>query len=82
MIIHSDDVDCYSEFEEERAFLAKEFDKRFGVVMGDPRYMLGVLREVTDLGNGHRMLKLSMPEYIDELAEQFEASLTGARSSD
>ena len=32
-----------SEFEEERAFLAEEFDKRFGVVMGDPRYMLGVL---------------------------------------
>ena len=75
MIVHSDDVDCYSEFESERSFLAKEFDDRFGIVMGDPRYMLGVLREVTDLPGGHRMLKLSMPEYIDELAESFEEYL-------
>ena len=59
MIVHSDDVGCYSEFDEERAFIAKEFDNRFGVVMADPRYMLGVLREVIDLDGSHRMLKLS-----------------------
>jgi len=71
MIVHSDDVDVYSEHEEDRLFIAQEFNEKFGVVMGDSRYMLGVLREITELPNGHRMLKLSMPEYISDLVDTY-----------
>ena len=62
---------AYSEHEEDRLFIAQEFNERFGIVVGDASHMLGVLRETTELPGGHRMLKLSMSEYIADLVDSY-----------
>eukprot|EP01048_Picozoa_sp_COSAG05_P009919 COSAG05_NODE_843_length_7016_cov_3.956339_3_plen_324_part_00 len=59
MIIHSDDVDLYSENEEDRPFIAQEFNERFGIVLGDASHMLGVLDVLCELSACFALLGMS-----------------------
>ena len=55
--VHTDDVEVHSEREEDAEYIRRSFGDKFGISRTDPRFMLGVLKEITILP--HRQLNTS-----------------------
>jgi hypothetical protein len=70
-IIYVDDVDLYGANTDDLEYLHDRFHQKFGVVRGNPEFMLGVRRVLTTESDGSRTLTFSMAKYINDLADEF-----------
>ena len=75
VVIHTDDVDCVSERVEDNITIMDKFDDKFGVVICDPHYMLGVNRTFTIDEDGTKYMELTQVDFVETLVKQFNASL-------
>ena len=74
LLVHVDDCDLISELSSDAALITAAFDKRFGVTVCDPHFLLGIQREIS-IKDGVTYLEMTQPDYIDSLVKQFEAEI-------
>ena len=67
MVIHTDDCDLVCEKARDAPHITAKFNKRFGIKLCDPSYMLGVNRKLTTHPDGKRTLELSQPDFIESM---------------
>ena len=63
-VIHTDDIDCVCESLDDGMTVMNSFDEKFGVVICDPDYMLGIKRTVTTDADGFVQIELTQPDFI------------------
>ena len=61
--IHTDDCEGVGDNFEDLNFIADEFHKRFKIKIGDPRFMLGIKREVSE-SNGVTFMTMTQPDFV------------------
>ena len=74
-VIHTDDIDCVCESLDDGMAVMNSFDEKFGVVICDPDYMLGIKRTVTTDADGFVQIELTQPDFIESMVQNFEPSL-------
>ena len=85
-VIHTDDADGISEDPDDAVALAKMANELFmhkgkdGIVVGDPKHMLGISREITVQPDGVRILRITMTGYIEKLWDSFGKFRTGRKT--
>ena len=67
MLIHTDDCDLVCESAIDAPAITSLFDKRFGIKLCDPAYMLGVNRKITTLDDGSVTLEMTQPDFIESM---------------
>jgi hypothetical protein len=68
-VIHTDDVDCVAEKQEDMDVLFSHLDSRFGVTAGDVDFMLGLNRSVSADG---KTVEIKMTGFVEELYRKYE----------
>ena len=71
LLVHVDDCDLISQVASDSALIIAAYDKRFGITICDPHFLLGIQREVVTK-DGVNYLEMTQPDYIDSLVKQFE----------
>ena len=74
--VHTDDVEVHSEREEDAEYIRRSFGDKFGISRTDPRFMLGVLKEITVLPDGSSIMECSQPEFCEALIDDFKEHIT------
>ena len=74
--VHTDDVEVHSEREEDAEYIRRSFGDKFGISRTDPRFMLGVLKEIKALPDGSHMMECSQPEFCEALIDGFKEHIT------
>jgi hypothetical protein len=73
LLTHTDDIDLVCEVADDGVRILDAFDKRFGITMCNPKYMLGVERRVTkDPLTGATHLEMIQPDYISTMYKSWE----------
>ena len=70
MICYTDDLDCYTEEMSSMLKISKAFDKKFGIKVVNPDYMLGVVRKQYER-EGVLYTHLTQTAYIEEVYKTF-----------
>ena len=76
MSIHTDDMDIIAQYAADVNDILQAFDKRFGITVSSPDYMLGVLRTESINGN-RRSITMSQEAYIEGMYEKFKEHCDG-----
>ena len=65
--IHTDDCEGVGDNSQDLDFIADEFHKRFKVKVGDPRFMLGIKREVSESKRNKNVTYMTMtqPDFVE-----------------
>jgi len=71
VIIHTDDCDGHGERLEDLKHIARQFHDRFKIKVCDPRFMLGVRREITMDGEV-KQIDLTQPDFIETTYNTFK----------
>ena len=69
--IHTDDCFLRGERLEDLEYIRNSFGNRFGIKKVDPRYMLGLLSEITVMPDGTWELELTQPEFVEQMLGEF-----------
>jgi hypothetical protein len=77
LVIHVDDVDGISDDPRDSAAIMTDFQDRFGITIGDHRYLLGVQRDVT-VRDGIGYLHMSQAAYMEQAWVKFGHFRAGA----
>eukprot|EP01045_Picozoa_sp_COSAG04_P016545 COSAG04_NODE_1388_length_6961_cov_6.032498_11_plen_390_part_01 len=75
MVIHTDDCDQVCQSASDAPIITEMFNKRFGIKLCDPSYMLGVNRKLTTHDDGTRTLEMSQPDYIESMYHRWREYL-------
>jgi len=71
VIIHTDDCDGHAEVMEDLKYIAKCFHTRFKIKICDPKFMLGVQRDIT-IKDGITYMNLTQPDFIETTFNTFK----------
>jgi len=71
VIIHTDDCDGHGESLDDLKYIAKQFHERFKIKVCDPRFMLGVKREIYKKGEITE-IELTQPDFIETTYNTFK----------
>lgn len=71
MWIHTDDCFVRGERNSDLDYIRNSFGNRFGIKRVDPRYMLGILSELTQQQDGSWELELTQPEFVEQMLREF-----------
>ena len=66
LLVHVDDCDLISQVASDSALIIAAYDKRFGITICDPHFLLGIQREIVTK-DGVNYLEMTQPDYIDSL---------------
>jgi hypothetical protein len=80
MVVHVDDIDGAAQREEDSAKILRKLAEKFGISIVQPKYMLGVQREMTVSASGVRILTMTQVAYIEDAWEEWKQHRKGYRA--
>jgi len=73
VIIHTDDCDGHSHSMADLKYIATKFHERFKIKVCDPRFMLGIQRDITtSVDTKTRIMTLTQPDFIETTYNTFK----------
>eukprot|EP01047_Picozoa_sp_COSAG01_P021614 COSAG01_NODE_1259_length_11009_cov_53.138930_6_plen_71_part_00 len=64
--------DSVAERDEDLDYVEQAFKQRFGVTSANPAFMLGCHRKLSVTDDGVRVLEYTMPDFIENVYEEFK----------